>query len=64
MLDVVNMVILGVLFHGFDLWSGKTKDYQVDIDCFPAKPVVLSWKNKDWLACYQDNVSKWSDMSI
>jgi hypothetical protein len=32
--------------------------------CFSAKHAALRRKNKDWLALNQNNVSKWSDMSI
>jgi hypothetical protein len=50
--------------HGFESRSGKTKDYKIGICCFSAKHTALRRKSKDWLAQNQNNVSKWSDMSI
>jgi hypothetical protein len=42
----------------------KTKDYRIGICCFSAKHTALRSKSKDWLTQIQDNVSKWSKMSI
>ena len=49
---------------GFELLSGKTKDYEIGICCFPAKYAALRRKRKDLLTRNQDNVSEWGDMSI
>ena len=49
--------------HGFEPWSGLTKDYEIGICCFSAKHAALR-KNKDWLAQNQDNVAEGGDMSI
>ena len=40
------------------------KDYKIGICCFSAKHAALRRKSKDWLGRNQNNVSKWSDMSI
>jgi hypothetical protein len=48
-----------VVDHGFDPWSGKTKDCQIGICCFSAKHAALRRKSKDWLDWNQDNVSDW-----
>ena len=52
---MVNMLTSSVEVCGFQLWSGQTKDYIIDICSFSAKQ-RLAW--------YQDNVSEWSNMSI
>jgi hypothetical protein len=52
-----------LLYTGFELWSGQTKDYNIGICCFSAKHVALRSKSKDWLARNQNNVSEWTDMS-
>jgi len=55
---LVSMLISSVVDHGFDPWSGKTKDCQIGICCFSAKHAALRRKSKDWLAWNQDNVSR------
>ena len=45
--------------HGFDPWSGQTKDYRIGISCFSAKHATLKSKSKDRLARNQDHVSEW-----
>jgi predicted oxidoreductase (fatty acid repression mutant protein) len=45
----------------FESWSGQTNDYKMC--CFFAERAALGSKIKDWLACYQDNLPKWSNMS-
>jgi hypothetical protein len=50
--------------HGFELQSGKIKDYKIGIFCFSAKHAALRKKSKDSLAQNEDNVSEWDDMSI
>jgi len=34
----------------FEYRSGQSKDYKIGICCFSAKHIVLSSRNKDWLA--------------
>ena len=55
---------LSAVDHGFETWSGQTKDYKIGICCFSAKHATLRRKSKDWLARNQNNMSEWSDMSI
>ena len=43
--------------------SSQTKDYKIGICCLSAKHIVLRRKSRDWLACNQNNVFKWSYMS-
>ena len=43
--------------RGFESRSGQTKEYEICICCFIAKPAALRRKSKDWLARNQDNVS-------
>ena len=50
--------------RGFETRWGQTKDYKIGVCCFSAEHAALRSKNKDWLAPNQNNVSKWSDMSI
>jgi hypothetical protein len=61
---MVSMLISSVIDRGFELRSGQTKDYRICDCCFSAKHTALRRKSKDWLALNQDNVSKWSNMSI
>jgi hypothetical protein len=61
---MVSVIALSAVDCGFQPRSGQTKDYQIGICCFSAKHAALKRKNKDWLARNQNNVSKWSDMSI
>ena len=49
--------------NGFEIRSGQTKDYQINICCLSAKHAALRRKNKDW-SPYRDNVFEWGDMSI
>ena len=51
--------ISSVVDHGFEYWSGQTKDYKIDICCFYTKHTPLRRKGKDLL----DKMSVWSDMS-
>ena len=48
----------------FELRSGQTKNYKIDMCCFSAKETALMGKSKYWLAQYQINVPVWRDMSI
>jgi hypothetical protein len=50
--------------HGFELRSGQTKDYEIDMCCFSAKHAPLRRKSKYLLTRNQDNVSRCGDMSI
>jgi hypothetical protein len=61
---MVRVLSSSVVDRGFEPRSGQTKDYKIDICCFSAKHTALRSKSKDWLAQNQNNVSKWSDMSI
>ena len=61
---MVSMLTSSVVDRGFKPRSGQTKDYAIGICCFSAKHTVLMRKSKDWLACNQDNVSEWVNMSI
>jgi len=54
---MVSMLTSSAVDHGFELWSGQTKDYNIGICCFSAKHTSLWSKSKDWLARAQDNVS-------
>jgi hypothetical protein len=47
----------------FEIGSGQTKDYKIDICHFSDKHAALKSKSKDGLARIQDNVSKWCNMS-
>ena len=60
---MVSVLASGAVDHGFDLWSGQTKDHKNEIFCFFAMQAALRNKSKNWLALNQDNVYKWSDMS-
>ena len=61
---MVRVLAFSVKDCGFKSWSSQTKDYKNDMCCFSADHAALRSKNNDWLAQNQDNVSKWSDMSI
>ena len=60
---VVNVLVSSAVDRGFWPRSCQTKDYKIGICCFSAKHAALKKKSKDWLAQYQDNVSKWGDTS-
>ena len=49
--------------RGFESRSGQTKEYEICICCFFAKPAALRRKSKHWLTQNQNNVTEWSDMS-
>jgi hypothetical protein len=55
---MVSMLASSAVERGFELSSGQTKDYKVDICCFSAKHVALRRKCKEWLAQNQNNVSE------
>ena len=62
---MVSVLSSSVVDCGFESRSGETKDYKIGVSSFSAKHSTLrSRKNEDWLASNQNNVSKWSDMSI
>ena len=61
---MVSMLASGTLDCGCEPRSGQAKDYEIGICYFSAKHEALRRKSKDWLAWNQNNVSKWSDMSI
>jgi hypothetical protein len=60
---MVSMLTSRAVDHGFEPWSGQTKDYEIGIFCFSAKHAASRRKDKDWLARNQNNVSEWSDLS-
>ena len=61
---MVSVFTSSAVDHGFVYRSGHTKDYEIGICCFSAKPTASKRKSKDWLAWKQDNVSEWGYMSI
>jgi hypothetical protein len=61
---ICGVTIYSAVYHGFNLQSGQTKDYKIDISCFSDKHAVLRRKSKNWLARNQDNVSEWGDIPI
>ena len=61
---LVRVIASNAVDHGFDPWSGPTKDYKSGICCFSAKHATLRRKSKDRLAWNQDNLSEWGDMSL
>ena len=56
---MVSVLISSAVDRGFEPLSGQTKDYAIGICSFSAKHTALRRKSNDWLAWYQDNVSKW-----
>jgi hypothetical protein len=61
---MVSSLASSMVDRGFEPWSGKSKDYTIDIGWFSTKQTALRIKSKDWLARNQDNVFEWDDMSI
>ena len=61
---VLSMLSPSAIDRWFGLLSCPTKNNKIYVCCFSAKHTVLRCKSKDWLPQNQDNVSKWSDMSI
>ena len=61
---MVSVFASSAVDRGFEPRSGQIKDYKICICCFSAKHASLGSKSKDWLARNQNNVSKWSDMSM
>ena len=61
---MVSVLASSAVDHGFELRSGKTKDYKMCMCCFSAKHATLRRKSKDWLTRNWDNVSEWGDMSM
>ena len=53
-----SVLVSKVEYHGFEPWSGQTKDYKIGICYFSAEHAVLRSKNKDWFAQNQNNVSE------
>jgi hypothetical protein len=60
---MVSMLVSSAVDHGFEPWSGQTKDFKIGICCFSAKHTALRRKSKNWLARNQNNVCEWSEMS-
>ena len=46
----VSMLTSSGIDHRFESYSGQTKDYEIDICCFPTKHAELMSLSKDWLA--------------
>ena len=61
---MVSVHASSVVDRGFEPRLGQTKDYTIGICCFSGKHAALRNKSRDWLSRSQDNMSKWSDMSI
>jgi hypothetical protein len=59
-----SALVSSAVDRGFELRSGKTKDYKIGICCFSARHAALRGKNKDWLARNQDNGSECGGLSI
>jgi hypothetical protein len=55
---MVSVLATGVVDHGFESKSGKTRDYKIDICCFFGKHPALRFARN------QDNVSEWSTVPI
>jgi hypothetical protein len=55
---MVSVLTSSVADRGFVPRSGQTKNYQISIRYFSAKPPALRGKIKDWFARNQDNVSE------
>jgi hypothetical protein len=61
--EMVSVLALSVVDRGFEPRLVQTKDYKIDICCFPAKNAALRRKSKDWLARNPDNLSECGDVS-
>ena len=61
---MISVLTSSVVDREFEPRSGQTKDYKIGICCISAMHAVLRRKCKHCLIRNQDNVSKWSDMSI
>ena len=60
----VSMFTWNAVDRGFEPRSGQTKDYYLGICCFSAKHATQMSKRTDWLARNQNNVSKWTKVSL
>jgi hypothetical protein len=60
---MVSVLASSVVDRGFEHRSDQTKEYKIDICCFPAKHAALRSKSKDRFARNQNNVFEWRDMS-
>jgi hypothetical protein len=54
---MISELASSMVDHGFEPWSGQTKDYKISTCCFSAKHAALRRKSKDWLARNHNNVS-------
>jgi hypothetical protein len=61
---VVSVFASSAVDRRFEPQSGQIKNYKICVCCFSTKHTALRRKNKDCLARNQNNVSKWSDMSV
>lgn len=57
---MANMLASCAVDHGFDPWSGKTKEYRIVICCFSVKHIVIRNKSKVWMVQNWDTVPEWS----
>jgi hypothetical protein len=55
---IVSVLASSAVDRGFEPRSGQTKDYKIDMCCFPAKHAALRRQSKDWLTRNHDNVSE------
>jgi hypothetical protein len=61
---MISVLASSAVDRGFELRSGRTKDYKIGICCSSAKHASLRRKSKDRLTRNQNNVSEWRDMSV
>jgi uncharacterized CHY-type Zn-finger protein len=61
---MVSMLASSVVDHGFEPWSGQTKDYKICICGLCTKNAALRKKSKDCYNHNQDNMSEWGNISI
>ena len=61
---MVSVLASSAVDRGFEPRSIQTKDYKIGICCFSAMHAALRRKSEDWLTKNQNNVYKWSDLSI
>lgn len=57
---MANMLASCAVDHGFDPWSGQTKEYRIVICCFTVKHIVIRNKSKVWMVQNWDTVPEWS----
>ena len=55
---MVSMLASSGVDREIEPWSCQTKSYQISMCCLFAIDTALRSKSKDWLAGYEDKVSK------